>query len=179
MVWFDAHGDLNTPSSSPSGHFHGMVLRTLVGDGPPEYVAELRRPLQPKQIFLAGTRDLDPGELAYVREAGISLTPPAAFTDPRAVAAAVRARGYRNVYLHLDMDCFDPDEFPDALVLTPGGPSFASVKAMLVELRAAFCVAGCSFVEYVDRGGGSLDVLRALSAPARGGPTEARRDLVR
>ena len=167
VVWFDAHGDLNTPSSSPSGHFHGMVLRTLLGDGPPEYVAELRRTLQPQQIFLAGTRDLDPGELAYVREAGVSVTPPAAFADPLAVAAAVRARGFRNVYLHLDMDCFDPDEFPDALVLTPGGPSFASVKAMLLELRAAFRVAGCSFVEYVDRGGGSLGRLRDLPGPGR------------
>jgi arginase len=169
VVWFDAHGDLNTPSSSPSGHFHGMVLRTLLGDGPPEYVAELRRTLQPQQIFLAGTRDLDPGELAFVRDAGISVTPPAAFTDPLAVAAAVRARGFRNVYLHLDMDCFDPDEFPDALVLTPGGPSFASVKAMLLELDAAFGVAGCSFVEYVDRGGRSLGLLRDLPIPgARG-----------
>ncbi|MDZ4179106.1 MAG: arginase family protein, partial [Coriobacteriia bacterium] len=35
-VWFDAHGDLNTPATSPSGHFHGMVLRTLLGDGPSE-----------------------------------------------------------------------------------------------------------------------------------------------
>jgi arginase family enzyme len=69
------------------------------------------------------------------------------------------------VYLHLDMDCFDPGEFPDALVLTPGGPSFASVKAMLRELGAAFHVAGCSFVEYVDRGGGSLGLLKGCRIP--------------
>ena len=165
VVWFDAHGDLNTPSSSPSGHFHGMVLRTLLGDGPPEYVAELRRTLQPQQIFLAGTRDLDPGESAFVRDAGISVTPPAAFTDPLAVAAAVRARGFRNVYLHLDMDCFEPDEFPDALVRTPGGPSFASVAATIVELTAAFDVVGFSLVRMpFDRGGDTLARLSNLRA---------------
>ena len=72
IVWFDAHGDLNAPATSPSGHFHGMVLRTLLGEGPHEYVGELRRPLRPAQLFLAGTRDLDPEESAYILRAGRS-----------------------------------------------------------------------------------------------------------
>src|SRR5262245_61175353 len=50
VVWFDAHGDLNSPQTSPSGHFHGMVLRTLTGDGPREYVVGLHRPLRAEQI---------------------------------------------------------------------------------------------------------------------------------
>jgi arginase len=162
VAWFDAHGDLNSPSTSPSGHFHGMVLRTLLGDGPADYVAHLRRPLQPRQIFLAGTRDLDPDEAAYVRDAGISVTPPEAFLDPCAVAHAVRAHGFRNVYLHLDMDCFRPDECPDTLMRTPGGPMLGQIAAMLAQLRAGFTVAGCSLVEYVDRGGGSLGHLRSV-----------------
>jgi arginase len=164
VVWFDAHGDLNSPATSPSGHFHGMVLRTLLGDGPQEYVRELRRPLSPAQIFLAGTRDLDPDEATYIREAGISVTPPEAFADPLSVADAVRARGFSHVYLHLDMDCFRPDEFPDTLMRTAGGPSLGSVSAVMRELRAAFDVAGFSLVEYVDRGVGSLAKLRALLA---------------
>src|SRR4029078_8119073 len=47
VLWLDAHADLNPPASSPSGHFHGMVLRTLLGDGPRELTAELHRPLIP------------------------------------------------------------------------------------------------------------------------------------
>jgi arginase len=165
VVWFDAHGDLNSPATSPSGHFHGMVLRTLLGDGPLEYVRELQRPLLPEQIFLAGTRDLDPAESAYIRDAGISLTPPEAFTDPLALTHAVRARGFSHVYLHLDMDCFRPDEFPDTLMRTSEGPPLASVAAMFAQLRSAFEVAGFSLVEYVDRGGASLDKLRAFAPP--------------
>lgn len=48
VVWFDAHGDLNTPSTSPSGHFHGMALRTLLGDGPGDFTREIVRPLMPR-----------------------------------------------------------------------------------------------------------------------------------
>jgi arginase family enzyme len=66
------------------------------------------------------------------------------------------------VYLHLDVDCFRPDEFADTLMRTAGGPSLASVAAMLANLRAEFHVAGFSLVEYVDRGGGSLVKLREL-----------------
>jgi arginase len=164
VVWFDAHGDLNAPATSPSGHFHGMVLRTLLGDGPEEYVRELRRALTPGQVFLAGTRDLDPGEAAYIRDARISVTPPEAFADPLALSTAIRERGLRHVYLHVDVDCFRPDEFADTLMRTAGGPSLASVAAMLADLQASFGVAGFSVVEYVDRGGGSLTRLRELFA---------------
>src|SRR6476619_630496 len=51
VIWLDAHGDLNNPASSPSGHFHGMPLRTLLGDGPIEYTSQLKLKLLPKQIF--------------------------------------------------------------------------------------------------------------------------------
>jgi arginase family enzyme len=60
------------------------------------------------------------------------------------------------------MDCFRPDEFPDTLMRTAGGPALASVADMLTELCAAFQVAGFSLVEYVERGGRSLDKLRGL-----------------
>ncbi|MDA0646043.1 arginase family protein, partial [Nonomuraea ferruginea] len=60
VVWFDAHGDLNTPESSPSGAFHGMVLRALVDEGPRGLTADPG--VDPRRVVLAGVRDLDPGE---------------------------------------------------------------------------------------------------------------------
>ncbi|MET7464558.1 arginase family protein [Nonomuraea sp. NPDC005501] len=69
VVWFDAHGDLNTPATSPSGAFHGMVLRALTGEGPTGLVPD--RPLDPRRIVLAGARDLDPGETVFIRSSGI------------------------------------------------------------------------------------------------------------
>jgi arginase len=162
IVWFDAHGDLNTPASSPSGHFHGMVLRTLTGEGPREFVDALVRPLDPRQIFLAGTRDLDPGEAAFIHDAGVSVTAPESLAHPASLTAAVRGRGFHNVYLHVDLDCFRPEDVPDTLMRTPGGPAFDTVLAALRLLRDSFHVAGSSIVEYVDRGGGSMERIRKL-----------------
>ena len=167
VVWFDAHGDLNSPATSPSGHFHGMVLRTLLGDGPHEYVDALARPLQLSQVFLAGTRDLDPDEEAYVRWHGVSVTTPEALKNERAIADTIRARGFTNAYLHLDLDCFSPGDIPDTLMQTPGGPAFADVVAAHAVLRRDFQAVGLSVVEYVERGGGSLQKLSQLRIISR------------
>lgn len=163
VVWFDAHGDLNTPSSSPSGHFHGMVLRTLLGDGPADYVRHMTRPLAAKQIVLVGTRDLDPDEARFIRDAGITVIEPDAVADTAAVVAAIRARGFSRVYLHLDLDCFRHDEVPDTLMRTRGGPPFGAVAAAHAALRESFDPVGVSFVEFVDRGGGSLARLKPIA----------------
>ena len=92
------------------------------------------------------------------------MTSPESFTNPGAVAAAVARSGVTSVYLHVDLDCFAPDEIPDTLMRTPGGPPFASVAATIVELTAAFDVVGFSLVEYVDRGGDTLARLSDLRA---------------
>ena len=180
VVWFDAHGDLNTPESSPSGHFHGMVLRTLLGAGPSEYVRQIRRPLQPSQIVLAGTRDLDPPERDYITRAGIVVCTPEQLADAGHVVNCVRARGFGRVYVHLDLDCFRPEDVPDALIPTRGGPSIATVAAAIGALAAACDVVGFSIVEYVDRGGGSLDRLREIAriAPHGAGGGRCGREIV-
>jgi arginase len=70
VLWLDGHADLNTPGSSPSGHFHGMVLRSLLGEGPTAITSQMPQPLTVEQIALVGARDLDPDETRFVREAG-------------------------------------------------------------------------------------------------------------
>ena len=164
VIWFDAHGDLNTPESSPSGHFHGMVLRTLLGEGPEEYIGELRRPLDPAQVFLAGTRDLDPPEEEFVAAAAISVTPPEAFTAPQRLVDEIRLRGFTHVYLHLDLDGLDPSDFPDTLIPTPGGPPPARVRSVMDLLVRTFAVVGASVVEYLPRSAASLRTIDDLLA---------------
>jgi len=162
VVWFDAHGDLNTPATSPSGNFHGMVLRTLLGDGPAEYVRELKRPLHPQQLFLAGTRDLDPPERAFVEAAKISVTPPKAFDTPERLVDRIESRRFTRVYLHLDLDALNPSEFADTLIPTPGGPSLASVLTMMTMLAESFTAVGRSVLEYVHGSQKSLAIVEAL-----------------
>src|SRR5690242_2257809 len=102
VVWFDAHGDLDAPASSPSGAFHGMVLRTLLGDGPRELAPV--KALRPEQVVLAGVRALDPGEREFVAGHGIRHVDVAGLADPYAVADQVTAAGAAAVHVHIDLD---------------------------------------------------------------------------
>jgi arginase len=156
VVWLDAHGDLNTPASSPSGHFHGMALRTLLGQGPVSLTAALRRPLVPRQVFLAGTRDLDSPEAQFVTSAGISVTTCDELAAPEVLVERIRSAGHDHVYVHLDLDVLDPSIFPDALMPTPGGITPAAVASAIRALNDAHDVVGLSVVEYCQRSAGGL-----------------------
>ena len=162
VVWLDAHGDLNTPASSPSGHFHGMALRTLLGHGPASIVGAFRRPLTARQVFLAGTRDLDPPEAQFVTSAGLSVTTSAELQTPQVLVDRIRAAGFGAVYAHLDLDVLDPSVFPDSLMQTPGGLSPREAAAVLAALHEAFDLVGFSVVEYVPRSPDGLESLRRL-----------------
>jgi arginase len=162
VIWFDAHADLNTPDSSPSGHFHGIALRTLLGEGPHEYTTELARFVLPAQIFLAGTRDLDPPELEYISSNAVSITPFERFKQPQELVKKIQRKGFRNLYIHLDLDVLNPESFPDVLMRTPGGPTVKETKGMLRALATEFQVVGFSVVEYCEHQGNSIDLLADL-----------------
>jgi arginase len=147
VVWLDAHADLNTPETSPSARFHGMVLRTLLGAGPRALVDGISRRLAPEQIVLAGARDLDRDEATFVSDAAISMLSPADLLVPDRATGRVRAGGYTRLYLHLDLDVLDPIEFPDSLVQTPGGVSVDQLAETIQDLARTFDVVGFSVVE--------------------------------
>nr|WP_245635936.1 arginase family protein [Herbiconiux solani] len=146
LVWFDAHPDLNTPRTSPSGAFHGMVLRTLLGGGPEQLAAE--PVLDPGRVVLAGTRALDDGEAEFVDAAGIALLPPDRIIDPAALVDAVRATGAEAVYLHVDLDVLDPAEIHGVAFPEPFGLGVADLTAALQALRAEFDLVGAGITEF-------------------------------
>ncbi|SNY29401.1 arginase family protein [Paractinoplanes atraurantiacus] len=140
VVWFDAHGDLNTPESSPSGAFHGMVLRTLLGEGPADL--KPRRTLRPAQVVLAGVRALDPPEKEYISDNAVAM---AALDDlPSVVAAA----GARAVYIHIDLDVLDPSSFSSVGSPAPGGVTPRQLAAAVRALTERFPLAGLGITEY-------------------------------
>lgn len=151
VVWFDAHGDLNTPATSPSARFHGMVLRTLLGDGPLPLVTLLPRRLGPEQVVLAGLRDLDREEAMFISDAAISRLAPSDLLVPDRVTGRVRATNFTKVYIHLDLDVLDPVEFPDSLMRTPGGVSIDQLVETIQHLNSSFDVVGFSVVEFRER----------------------------
>ena len=162
VLWLDAHGDLNTPESSPSGHFHGMVLRTLLGQGPEALVRQIPAPLTTRQVWLVGARDLDPPEVQFVAASGIATAGDEAFADPQTLLDRLKLAGFRRIYVHLDVDVVDPDDFASSLMATAGGPTLDHVVRLLHRLHAQCDVVGLSVVEYCERG--ATDVHRLVDA---------------
>ena len=148
VVWLDAHGDLNTPQSSPSARFHGMILRTLMGDGAPALASLVRRPVAPTQIVLAGVRSLDRDEATFISDAAISRLGPSDLLVPDRIVGRLRSGGFTKIYVHVDLDVLDPVEFPDVLVPAPGGISASVLTETIQALATAFEIVGLSVVEF-------------------------------
>jgi arginase len=125
VVWLDAHGDLNTPETSPSGNLWGMPLRMLLDDGL----------VRAEDVALVGARNLDPPELEYLAKTGIddSLDRALAETDA--------------VYVAFDFDVLDPHE-AESFMPEPEGLTVAEAEALLREIAARSRVAGVGMTAF-------------------------------
>ena len=142
LIWFDAHGDMNTPETSHSGNVHGMPLAAILGQGPEELLElGLRRPLvNPEQVALVGIRDLDREEARAVRASGVRH-----FTmrdiDARGIhavmeeALAVVTSGTAGFHLSFDVDGVDPAVTPGVGTPVPGGTDWRE-SHLVMELAA-------------------------------------------
>jgi arginase len=115
LVWLDAHGDLNTPETSPSGDLWGMPLRMLLDAGA----------VEPDDVILLGARNLDPPEWEYVASIGLR-------TDPSELESAID--GAPGVYVALDADALEPDGVKPFLP-EPGGLTVAETETVLARIR--------------------------------------------
>src|SRR5262245_53568321 len=122
VLWLDAHGDLNTPETSPSGNEWGMPLRTLLDRGT----------IDAADVVLWGARNLDPPEEEFIAAAGIG-------DDP--VVLLERAGA---VYVALDCDVLAPDELA-VFMPEPGGPTLAEVEQLLTRVRESGKLVGVGF----------------------------------
>jgi arginase len=122
VLWLDAHGDLNTPETSPSGNEWGMPLRMLLDRGT----------IDAADTVLCGTRNLDPPEEEFIAAAGIG-------DDPGPLVDRAEA-----VYLALDFDVLDPDELA-VFMPEPAGPSLDEVEQLLAGVRESGKLVGVGF----------------------------------
>lgn len=146
VVWIDAHADLNTPASSPSGAFHGMVLRAIAGEG--EDLHRLEPGIPPARMILAGTRALDTEEERFIDENAVRVIAPAELADPDVLADAVATTGASRVYVHVDLDVLDPAEMSGVALPEPFGARTADVVASIRRLRERFPLAGATLTEF-------------------------------
>lgn len=142
LLWFDAHGDMNTPDSSPSGNIHGMPLAHLLGGGDQDLIDILvpGAKVKPENVVLLGVRDVDKNEQKIIRDAGITI-----YTmrdiDERGMAAVSReaielvTKNTAGFHLSFDLDGCDPSVIPGTGTLVPGGVNYREAH-LLLELCA-------------------------------------------
>ena len=137
VVWVDAHGDFNTPKTSPSGNIHGMPLAVLAGLGDPQLV-EAFRSLEPGQIVLIGVRSLDPGERRLLREMGVrayTMHEVDRLGIARIAEETLAYLGDLPLHVSLDADVLDPTLAPGVGTPVPGGLTYREAH-LLMELLA-------------------------------------------
>jgi arginase len=132
LVWIDAHGDLNTPETTPSGFIGGMPFAELLGWCFDDWrrLAGLEPPLPEERAVLVGGRDLDPGERENVDRSKIHES-----VDAAGALAALPPDA--PLYVHVDTDVLDPSLTPDAGFPAPGGWSVERMRAEVAELGAS------------------------------------------
>jgi arginase len=132
LIWIDAHSDINTPETSPSGNVHGMPLAALLGLGP-ESLANIfgfSPKIAPENTVLIGVRDIDATEKENIRRAGITEVYTMRDIDERGMRTvmeeALRAagRGTAGYHVSLDMDWIDPEDAPGVGTPVRGGATY-------------------------------------------------------
>ena len=177
VLWFDAHGDLNTPQTTPSGNVHGMPLAAALGQWAEGFASE-SWPLpmvEPGRLSLIGVRSLDEGERALVRELGISVHTMSEI-DRRGVEEVVRdalerARGSAFVHVSLDMDLLDPDVAPGVGTPVRGGFSYREAHLAMELVAESGLVDSLEVVEVnpiLDRENETAKLAVELAASALG-----------
>lgn len=178
LVWFDAHADLNTPESSPSTAFAGMVVRTLLGEGAPGLVPA--NPIAPERVFLTGSRAFDPPEDAYLKDSAITVFEGDSFSASE-LCDAVTASGATSVYIHIDLDVLDPAEFDGLDDPEPFGISVAKLVESIKALKAQFEFVGAGITQFAPSSSEQitedlpaiLRIIGALASEASGTPARA------
>jgi len=154
VFWVDAHTDMNTPDTSPSGNIHGMPLAALLGHGHPTLVdlAGSEPALNPNDVVVMGARDIDATEIPLVKELGVRV-----YTmhelDRRGVAVCVDEAIERisdqtsGIHLSFDLDGVDPTDAPGVGTPVPGGLTLRESHLICEMLNQTGKLQGMELVE--------------------------------
>jgi arginase len=155
LIWFDAHGDLNTPETSPSGNIHGMPLAASLGYGEPKLteLGNISPKVQPENVVIIGARSLDPGEKALIKEKGIQV-----YTMHEIdrigmskvieeTVAYFKKRQVDGLHLSFDLDGLDPLHAPGVGTPVPGGVTYREAHLAMEMLAEVDMITSAEFVE--------------------------------
>jgi len=141
LIWFDAHADMNTPETTPSGNVHGMPLAALFGRGAPELtgIEGFSPKLDPRLCVHVGARDVDPGERELIRELGVRFITMREI-DERGMGAcmdealAVASKATAGYVVTFDIDALDPTDAPGSGTVVRGGLTYREAHLAMEKI---------------------------------------------
>lgn len=173
VIWYDAHADLNTPETSPSGNIHGMPLAISIGLGNAQLVNlnGIAPKIKPENIIIIGARSVDPGERELIKKRGIKVysmheIDRLGMTEVIEQSIAYfKERQVDGVHLSLDLDGIDPIYTPGVGTPVPGGITYRESHLAMEMLEEAGFITSAEFVEVnpiLDERNRTADVAVAL-----------------
>lgn len=154
VIWYDAHGDLNSDETSPSGNIHGMPLAASLGIGHEKLtsILDYYPKVRPENVIVIGARDLDPGEKALIRRLGIqvyTMHEVDRLGMPKVMEQTITYLKERTdgVHLSLDLDGLDPSEAPGVGTPVRGGLTYRESHLAMEMLAESKIITSAEFVE--------------------------------
>lgn len=140
LIWFDAHGDMNLPKTSPSGNIHGMPLAHLLGYGDKDLssILDAHPAVDTQNVVLIGVRDVDRVERKFIRESGVKVftmrdIDELGMSEVSKQALEIVNEGTAGFHVSFDLDGCDPDVIPGTGTTVPGGVSYREAHLLLEE----------------------------------------------
>ncbi|WP_325895369.1 arginase [Grimontia sp. NTOU-MAR1] len=171
LVWFDAHGDMNTPSTSPSGNVHGMPLSHLLGQGDREFcsIFSERQKVQAENVAIVGVRDMDCKEKILVRDSGVSVFTMSdidrmGMEEVSNEVIRIVTKNTIGFHVSFDVDGCDPVAMPGTGTKVPGGVTYRESHHLLEKLARTQKITSMDMVEinpFLDEG--NVTAERAVS----------------
>ena len=156
LVWFDAHGDFNTPSTSQSGSLGGMPVAVCAGLAHPKWRegSHIEAPLPTNRIVLVGVRNLDRAEESLIRATGVTIAAPSPGFPGEPLQTAIERLSEQcdAVYLHIDADILDQTLVPSHGTGEPNGPDIAQTVAAIDAVMATGKVVALALVSIYNQG---------------------------
>lgn len=173
VIWFDAHTDVNTPETSPSGNIHGMALAASLGEGHERLIHLYQEgpKVKPENVVIIGTREADPEEKEFIRRMGIqtyTMHEIDRYGMAEVMESAInylREQRVEDVHLSLDIDVIDPLYAPGVGTYSPGGISYREAHLAMELLQQSQLITSTEIVEVnpiLDEKNKTADVAVAL-----------------
>ena len=156
VIWIDAHGDLNTEETSPSGNIHGMPLAASIGVGYEGLTSILFKgvKVKPENIFILACRDLDEGEVELIKRLNINtwgideIKEKGTDIVVKELLEKLKKTGVNNIHLSYDIDCLDPEYVPGTGTPVDNGLTFEESTDIVKGIFSTSLVKSMDFVEY-------------------------------